>query len=239
MPLRAVVFDVYNTLFRNDTASWHVTFQEMCLAQALPIPPDELWTRWKTFEVQFRQTRTNLDRPEQSPPFKTYQAAWRQAFVDAFESLGIHGDPDQSAQMCVDALAGREPYPDTMSFLKHLEGRCKRAVLTNADTGSIMPLLERHNLVFDAVVTSEMVRAYKPDPRVFHRVLDEMGVGPREAIYVGDTLLDDIHGAKMAGLSAAWINRGGADPDPQLLPPDYVVTGLEELKAIIDTLERG
>ena len=61
------------------------------------------------------------------------------------------------------------------------------------------------------------------------RVLEETGVSPEEALYVGDTLLDDIHGANLVGMQTAWINHSGAERDPQLLPPDYEVTGLDEL----------
>ena len=237
MPLKAIIFDVYNTLFRNDTSSWMDTFRELCRIQKLPISPDDLWARWKSIEVRFRQTRTNLEHPEESPPFKTYQEAWREAFVDAFDSLGIRGDPDHAAQLSVDGLATREPYEDTFPFLEYARHRWKRSVLTNADSGSILPLLQRYELSFDAVVTSEMARAYKPDPRIFLRIVKETGVLPEEALYVGDTLFDDIHGAKLAGLPTAWINRNGADTDPQLLPPDYQVTGLDKLVEILEYLK--
>lgn len=239
MPLKAVIFDVYNTLFYNDTSCWMDTFRDICRIQSIPVSPEELWARWRTFEVRFRQTRTNLEHPEESPPFKTYQAAWRGAFVDAFDSLGVVGDARHAAQLSVDGLAHRKPYEDTLPFLEQMGHRWKRALLTNADNGSILPLLQRHGLSFDAVVTSEMARAYKPDPRVFHRVLEETGVLPSEALYVGDTLLDDVHGAKLAGMPAAWLNRNGADRDPQLLPPDYEVRGLDELMDVLESWKEG
>ena len=235
MPLKAVIFDVYNTLFRNDTSCWTDVFGDICRIQGLPISPEDLWARWKTFEVRFRQIRTNLEHPEESPTFKTYQVAWAEAFMDAFDSLGIRGDPAHAAKLSVDGMADREPYEDTLPFLEYVGRRWKRALLTNADTGFIQPLLQRHGLSFDAVVTSEMAGAYKPDQRVFRRVLREAGVSPEEALYVGDTLLDDVHGAKLAGMPAAWLNRNGADRDPELLAPDYEVTGLNELMEVLES----
>ncbi|MFH1560794.1 MAG: HAD family hydrolase [Chloroflexota bacterium] len=237
MPLKAVIFDVYNTLFRNDTSCWMDIFRDICRVQELPISAEELWACWKTFEVRFRQTRTNLEHPEKSPPFKTYQAAWGDAFVDAFDSLGIKGDAGHAAQLSVDGMAYREPYEDALPFLEYVGRRWKRALLTNADNDFIVPLLKRHGLSFDAVLTSEMARAYKPDPRVFHRIVKETGVLPEEAMYVGDTLLDDVHGAKLAGMSATWLNRNGANMDPHLLPPDYQVTGLDELRDVLESLK--
>lgn len=237
MPLKAVVFDVYNTLFRNDTGSWMDTFRDICRIQELPVSPEEFWSCWKSFEVRFRQTRTNLEHPEKSPPFRTYQAAWREAFVDAFQTLAIGGDADHAAQMCVEGLASREPYDDTLPFLEYAGRRWKTALLTNADNASIRPLLQRNGLSFHAVLTSEMVRAYKPAPTGFHRILKEIGTSPQDAIYVGDTLFDDVHGAKLAGMQAVWIDRNAGNPDPDLLPPDYQVSGLEELMEILDSLK--
>ena len=233
MPLKAVILDVYSTIFRNDTSCWVDTFRDICSSQGLPISPEDLYTNWKSIEVRFRQSRTNMDNPELSPPFSTYQAAWRAAFVDTFALLDMKGDADAAAQMSVDGLGAREPFHDTVPFLEFAKERWKVSVLTNADNGSVFPLLKRNNLSFDALVTSEMARAYKPDPRIFMRILEETGVSPEEALYVGDTLFDDIHGAKLVGMHTAWINRAGAERDPQLLPPDFEVAGLDELADVL------
>ena len=204
MTLKAVILDVYNTLFRNDTSCWIDTFRGICSSQGLPIAPEDLYSQWKSIEVRFRQTRTNMENPELSPPFSTYQSAWRQAFVDTFAMLDMKGNADEAAQMSVDGLAAREPFEDTLPFLEYVRSHWKVGVLTNADNGSVIPLLQRYNLSFDVLVTSQMAGAYKPDPRIFLRVLEETGVSAQETLYVGDTLLDDIHGANLVGMQTAW-----------------------------------
>lgn len=239
MPLKAVIFDVYNTLFRNDVSSWLDTFSDLCRIQKLSIPPDQLWAHWKSIEVRFRQTRTNLVDPEKSPQFKTYFSAWRESFADSFISLAIDGDPDHAAQLCVDSLAARQPYEDTFTILEYVRQQWKQSILTNADNASIYPLLLHHDLSLDAVVTSEIARAYKPDPRVFDLVIKKTGVLPEETLYVGDTLFDDMHGAKLAGLHTVWVNRNRGDLDPDLLPPDYQVLELYELVTILESLKEG
>ena len=162
MTLKAVILDVYNTLFRNDTSCWVDTFRGICSSQGLPIAPEDLYSQWKTIEVRFRQTRTNMENPDLSPPFSTYQSAWRQAFVDTFALLDMKGNADEAAQMSVDGLAAREPFEDTFRFLEYVRAHWKVGVLTNADNGSVIPLFERYNLSFDALVTSQMAGAYKP-----------------------------------------------------------------------------
>lgn len=233
MTIKAVILDVYNTLFCNDLACWLDTFAGICDSQGLAIAPEDLYAHWKSIEVRFRQTRTNLDSPEQSPPFSTYQTAWRSAFIAAFTDLDLRADADAAAQASVDGLAARQPFDDAFPFLDYAKTHYKVGVLTNADNASILPLFERHNLTVDALVTSEMARAYKPDPRVFISVAEKLGVSPSESLYVGDTLLDDVHGAKLAGMRAAWINRSRAARDPTLIAPDHEVTGLDELANIL------
>ena len=90
--------------------------------------------------------------------------------------LDMRGNADEAAQMSVDGLAAREPFEDTFTFLEYVRAHWKVGVLTNADDGSVIPLLQRYNLSFDALVTSQMAGAYKPDPRIFLRVLEETGV---------------------------------------------------------------
>ena len=237
MPLKAIIFDAYNTLFHNETPLWMETFGDICRDGGLPVSPEELWGRWKALEVGFRRDRTNMERPEESPPFKTYRTAWEEAFVGAFASLGIEGDARHASAMSVEGMARRAPYEDTLAFLEYAGRRWKLALLSNADNDFILPLLERHRLSFHAVVTSEMAQAYKPDPRAFLRVLREVGVSPEEALYVGDTLLDDVHGARLVGMKAGWLNRSADSGDPTLLAPDYEVSGLKELEEALESLE--
>ena len=89
------------------------------------------------------------------------------------------------------------------------------------------------------MVTSESARAYKPDPRGFLRVLHETGVSPEEAVYVGDSPLDDVHGARLVGMRAAWLNRSGAQWEPSFLAPHHEVTGLERAGAGTGIFGRG
>jgi putative hydrolase of the HAD superfamily len=82
-------------------------------------------------------------------------------------------------------------------------------------------------------VSSESARCYKPDPRIFHEALSELGVAPEEALYVGDSQDDDIVGAKRAGMQVAWINRTGQTLKPGVPQRDYEIHGLGELLDIV------
>ena len=51
------------------------------------------------------------------------------------------------------------------------------------------------------VIDSAVVGAAKPDPRIFHAALARAGVAPDEAVHVGDTLANDVAGARAAGIT--------------------------------------
>ena len=46
----------------------------------------------------------------------------------------------------------------------------------------------------------------KPDPRFFHRILGEVGVGPERAVHVGDVYEIDVVGARAAGLAVVLVD---------------------------------
>jgi putative hydrolase of the HAD superfamily len=61
----------------------------------------------------------------------------------------------------------------------------------------------------DAVLTSATVGAAKPDPAIFERALAVAGVAAADALHVGDSLAEDVEGARRAQIAAVWCNRRG------------------------------
>ena len=62
----------------------------------------------------------------------------------------------------------------------------------------------------DGVVTSAACAAAKPDPAVFTAALRLAGVEPPEAIHIGDSLEEDVAGARAAGIEPLLLVRGSA-----------------------------
>ena len=79
----------------------------------------------------------------------------------------------------------------------------------------------------------EAVRAYKPHPLLFQRALDQLGLRADNVLHVGDSEIDDVQGAKAAGLPVAWVNRDGRPRRPDVPPPDFEIRDLKELPAIL------
>ncbi len=232
--ITCVIFDMYETLVHNSPELWIDTFRGICRSQGFDTDPRVLYQEWKVPEVVFRKERLNLEEPEKSPPFKSYEDAWRECFEATFSKLGLRGDASAAALDTIRDMGLREPYQDTLDALPALQAQWRTAVLSNADDNYLFPLLDRVGWSFEAVLSSEGARAYKPLPSPFKQIMDQLGVGPEETIYVGDTLYDDIVGGRGVGMRTAWINRHGASHDPQFPRPDYEISSLKELPAILE-----
>ena len=98
------------------------------------------------------------------------------------------------------------------------------------------PVVARIPAKFAAVVSSEGGQCYKPEPRLFQIVLNQLQADPGECVYVGDKQFEDVKGARGAGMSVVWINRRAEPINPDLPAPDAEVRDLLELPAVLDRL---
>lgn len=98
--------------------------------------------------------------------------------------------------------------------LRGLSGRYGLAVVSNVTYGPmVVEKLGMHGLLdyFDEVVTSYDVGLRKPHPEIFARALDSLGADPSEAVMIGDELVDDVIGARSAGVRAILLGPPGSD----------------------------
>lgn len=72
----------------------------------------------------------------------------------------------------------------------------------------------------------------KTNPQFFRYILDDNGLLPKEILFVGDSITDDILGPKALGIATAWIDRNGVGGNSG---QDYTITDLHGLR---DVLER-
>lgn len=90
--------------------------------------------------------------------------------------------------------------------------------------------LDRH---IDLLVVSEEAGVSKPDAVIFQIALERAGVAANEAVMVGDSWINDVQGARAAGIRAVWFNRsGGPAPDPRV----ETIASLEPTQAVLDVI---
>lgn len=79
--------------------------------------------------------------------------------------------------------------------------------------------------LFEFPVFSSDHKSMKPSPVLFDLAFQPFGVRKEEVVFVGDSLVNDIEGAKNFGISAVWINRDGH----RSTFADHVISDLSDL----------
>jgi 2-haloalkanoic acid dehalogenase type II len=144
------------------------------------------------------------------------------------------------------------PFDDSPRALAYLKQHYKLVILSNVDRASFARSEERLGVQFDRVVTAQDVGSYKPDPRNFRYLLDDLrrtlGVEPHQVLHTAQSLFHDIIPAKAMGLRTMWVNRRkGMDSWGATLPPsaagdagrpDFEVASLAELVEL-DKMQRA
>ncbi len=127
-----------------------------------------------------------------------------------------------------------QDYQDLLVFLHQ---RYRVALVSNFDHASTAyAILRRWGIksCFDAILISEEFGWRKPHPAIFTAALDQLGVQAREALFVGDSPLEDIGGAKGVFLDAAWIGSDGSGYPAHVASPDFVIASLAGVRGILD-----
>jgi 2-haloalkanoic acid dehalogenase type II len=229
----AIAFDCYDTLFANTHDAWKVTFAEIIEAQELPFDAEDFWTRWRKYEVNFRKIRTDLGRPFDSPPFKSYRTAWTECFQQVFDDLDLDADANAAGDRAALHMTDRPAFPETAEALNLLRDRVKLGVFSNADDEGLLPLLASEGLEFDFVASSQSAQVYKPALAAFEHLYAGLETDRSKIWYVGDKLFDDVLGGFRSGATTVWINRNDEpiDREPE---PDIEITDLRELSGILE-----
>ena len=153
--IKAVIFDMYQTLVQDPGGQWRSSFKAIVEEQGLGITAQQLWEEWHESEEQFRLRRT-----DPALPFQSYFEAWASGFRLAFEKMQVAGDAEAATRRFFADLSKREPFPETPLALDVLQSRYRTAVLSNADDGFLLPNLELLDFEFETVLSSEMARSF-------------------------------------------------------------------------------
>lgn len=122
------------------------------------------------------------------------------------------------------------PHKDVKEGLTLLKDAGYRLVtLTNSPPATLQHQLQKGGLsvFFEAALSVDEFRMYKPHVDVYKKALEKLGVQPQEAIMVAAHGWD-IAGALAAGMQAAFIERKGHMLYPLAPKPHYISKGVVE-----------
>ena len=99
-----------------------------------------------------------------------------------------------------------DPWPDAVAGLTRLKARFTVCTLSNGNIGLLTNMAKRAGLPWDCILSAEVFRAYKPDPRTYLGVAQTFDLAPAEVMMVA-AHQDDLAAARACGLQTAYIER--------------------------------
>lgn len=156
----------------------------------------------------------------------------RIAFERTLERVGCH---DSSLALDMNEVYRKhrfediELYPDVLPALDVLSPHFTIGLLSNGNSYPDRCGLEGR---FAFVVFSQDVHIEKPDRRIFEITARRAGCPLEQLLHVGDSLEDDVAGARHAGAPSVWLNRDGVRNDSGI-QADYEISSLADLPPLL------
>jgi putative hydrolase of the HAD superfamily len=132
---------------------------------------------------------------------------------------GMGGDADSAYDCAIEITRGWERhenfelYEDVPQALAALRTAGLRIGLVSNSARDVREFARHHALDVDAGISSFHHGRTKPHASIFRAVLDLLDTEPAEAAMVGDTIADDIEGARALGMQAILLDRERTRPD--------------------------
>ena len=125
---------------------------------------------------------------------------------------------------------GLSPYEEVPGLLADLKASGhKLAVLSNASPNMLETATKAAGIYqcFDALLSVDTLKCYKPTPAVYGLVTERFGCNPSEVSFFSSNNWD-ISGAGAFGFKTIWVNRSGAAWDRLPGCPDQIVKSRTE-----------
>lgn len=222
--IRAVLFDLGGTLLDlRDPNAW----AEIAQGLGLAVDADHL-------VHALAQAELTTERPDGHPTQLEFWDLVLRLASDGQSAPGL-------SRRFLDELEKRDPpvhlFSDVRRCLDELRRQDRKlGIVSNSKSEArVRELLGRAGIAdyFPVVVSSGTEGVAKPDPEIFRRAVDRVGVSAVQSFYVGDLPQTDAVAARRAGLESVWLNRAGTGLGDD--PPE--ITSLTELPRWIRRVE--
>jgi 2-haloacid dehalogenase len=212
MRVEALVFDAYGTLYDVHSVAQRC---ESCF----PGKGMQLSQLWRAKQLEYTWQRSLMQR------YVPFSQLTREALAYSCRALGLALSVEQMEALMSEYLR-LEPFPDAGAALERLP--MKKAILSNGSPDLLMPLVRNSDLHFEAVLSVDPLRVYKPAPQAYELAVKQLRV-PKERIGFVSSNCWDALGARSYGFSVYWINRAGAPIDALGCKPNAELRSLAEL----------
>lgn len=214
------VFDAYGTLYDfNSAVARHRT--------VIGPKADALSVMWRTKQIEYTWLRNSMG---------AYAPFWQVTGEALDHCLQAHGIADAAVRERLhNAYLALDPFPEVPAMLARLRAAGKRlAILSNGNPAMLDPMVAASKLAgdFEAVLSVDAVKVFKPDPRVYRLVEARCGVKPERVCFLSSNCWD-AHGAAHFGFKTVWVNRAGAPDDGLPGTPVATLRDLSQLPQLL------
>ncbi len=232
--LKAVFFDVQNTLWDRSACDLHV--MQVILPRFMArLPAEEVEEVIHRFNVAF----CGLPRKEHLRERRPFSHLARfAALLDSYDirdrdlARKMAHTYDHTRRMIMRSFLRQ----DALAVLDELGRRqLQRGAMLNGPPAAQRHLVQSLGLDhrLDHVMLCETEGYVKPDMRIFRRALQVADVSGLEMLYVGDSPLTDLLGGARAGIRTVWLRTGRRGIPAGFPQPDYTIAHLSELLSIL------
>jgi len=220
----AISFDCYGTLI-----DWE--------AGILPILHALLGNHGQTQpDADILELYGELEAKAESGPYKSYRAVLEDVVRGFAERFGFHPSAAETRALH-ESIPSWPPFPDTVAALQRLGKRYKLAVISNIDDDLFAETRKLLGVEFEAVITAQQARSYKPSTHNFQLALGTLGISPDRLLHAAQSIYHDVIPAQSLGISTVWVNRRSARPGVGAVRaaagrPDLKVPDLATLAAL-------
>ncbi|MBY0381592.1 MAG: haloacid dehalogenase type II [Xanthobacteraceae bacterium] len=246
MPVKAIVFDAYGTLYDVQTVS-------AVTDKAFPGFGDYITQVWRMKQLEYTWLRTMMG------DYQDFWACTRDALFYTLKTIGLSADQKHFDEIA-EAYNNLRPYPDAEDALSALDGY-RLAILSNGSPAMLDALTRNSGLdkYLEAWISVDPMKAFKPDLRAYEPVQKQMGFARDEVLFVSSNGFD-VSGARRFGFRVARIERvtpkdlnaeirNASIISPATMfkatrmqveeigyGPDYVVSSLKELPGVLESM---
>src|ERR687886_1137207 len=222
MALRAILFDVDFTLAKPGPDLGPEGYQRLGRRYGRRLGPGR-YGEARRHAVETLERHPELDHDEEVWVLFTEQII-----------RGMGGNSDRAYECAVEMTRAWEHahnfdiYEDVLPVLADLRARGLKLGLVSNTGRNLDAFVRHHGLDVDAAVSSGAHGKTKPHPTIFQAALERLAVPAAEAAMVGDSVEDDVEGAKAVGMRAVLLDRENRYPDV-----DEKLTDLRALPAAL------
>lgn len=139
-------------------------------------------------------------------PWVTLDTLHRESLDTVLTQFGLEDVPASERDAFTDGWRRLDPWPDVPPGLQRLRERFLLAPNSNGNIALMARLARWANLPWDAILGAETAQAYKPQPAVYLRSVEALGLAPAQVMMVA-AHPNDLHAAAACGLQTAFVPR--------------------------------